>query len=199
MSRITSTTIAPIHSGPVPIMVYVSQKLLPRHFVERDLDVTWLRSAQYRVVLEHFDVHVSALVTYCDVSGLLHTLGRSIEAAAAAAGRFKVTPDTTLRTRLLVDVHDNPVLPFEELQSSGEVRHWRSLDISDDLYYRNEDLGKAWLAGDQQYRFDNPLPRIQQRAVLEDYEVWSSHSSANDRAVQIARLRELVAAPFRLG
>lgn len=196
MSRnIHYSAIEPIHQGSIEFMALVRPPApIQPHFLPGAIEVSWIREASYRVVLEHFGVHVDCTGTYCDVGQLLSTLDEAVATAKAVARRYKISADTTLSARVLVDVVDSPYVPAPDDNPSLRVRRWMSLD--DGLYLRTPDMGTAWLAGDLEFKVDHPLATIGPINAISDFEVWSSQSDQQQQAQQVDELRRLSAEPF---
>lgn len=196
MNNIHYSSIKPVHQGPVEFMALVRPPApIAPHFLPGSIDVTWIREASYRIVLEHLGVHVDCTGTYCDVGELLSTFAESIATAKGVARRYKISAETTMSARVLVDLVDTPYVPAQDDNPSLKVRRWRSLD--EGLYFPTADMGARWLAGDLDYRLEHQLESIKAAQVLADFEIWSSHSSQTQQTGQEMELRRLAAEPFQ--
>ena len=196
MSNIHYSAIKPVHQGPVEFMALVRPPPpIAPHFLPGSIDANWIRAATYRIVLEHLGIHVDCTGTYCDVGELLATYEESIITAKGVARRYKISAETTLTARVLVDLVDTPYVPAEDDDPSLKVRRWRAL--SEGLYVPNADMGASWLAGDYDHRLEHPLASIKAIEVVSDFEIWSSHSTKDQQGQQGAELRRLAAAAFQ--
>lgn len=175
----------PIHTGPIEVMELVrGSAARASSFQPGTLDISWFRSADYAVVLEHGGKEVTQRGLYTDGGlGVFSGLPSAVEAAKGVTRHFGVDANSSLEVLVRASLTDEPCIEVPK-PSYSTFNHYEP--VPRELYYLDLDMGRRWLGLAPDERLGTSLiRRVEASRLIEGEAWWSSRSGALATFTQI--------------